>query len=78
MWAMAVLGRALTEAVAQRAIRDFKVRFTRPLRLGDVLVCTVEAGPASETAGRATLLLRCHVGDEPCLTGEAIVDLDKI
>lgn len=78
MFAMALLSRALTEAVDQRAIRSFGTRFLHPIQVGDVLECVATVVSLEDVDGDpvATVSLTAStLTGEPRLAGQALVSL---
>lgn len=74
MLVMAYLGRCLSQAVDQRRIERWSVRFTAMTRVGEAVSCRARLVELSD--GRARLALTAAAAGEVKLQGEAIVRLD--
>ena len=67
----ALLAGWLTDWCGVENLRSFEVRFTAPLRIGDVV--ELSGAVTSEDSGLASLDLRASRGDEVLVTGRATV-----
>jgi acyl dehydratase len=79
MLSMAWLGRAVTEWVPQRCLRDYGVRFAAMTQIGDVITCGGKVVEKLQAGGENRVRLElqaCNQRGEVTLAGHAVVALD--
>ena len=78
MLSMAWLGRAVTEWVPQRCLRDYGVRFAAMTQIGDVITCSGRIVEKLQAGGERRVRLELEARNqrgEVTLSGQAIVAL---
>lgn len=79
MLSMAWLGRAVTEWVPQRCLRDYGVRFAAMTQIGDVITCGGKVVEKLQAGGENRVRLELQARNqrgEVTLAGHAVVALD--
>ncbi|MTD12467.1 acyl dehydratase [Nakamurella sp. YIM 132087] len=69
----ALLAGWVTDTFGITRLRSFEVRFTAPVRIGDVLEIGGTISDVDDDAGTTTLALSVQVGGSPVVTGTAVL-----